>query len=110
MIDIVATCADLAGLDYPKRFADNDILPLEGVSLKPTFSGKSLGRKDALYFEHHLNCAIRDRDWKLVRKGQTGRESKLYDWELYDMRSDRVELHDDAAMEGVRAIIIYYLH
>ena len=94
LIDIMATCVDVAGVDYPKRFAGYDVLALEGVSLKPTFSGKPLGRKNALYFEHHLNCAIRDGNWKLVRKGRPGREAKLFSWELYNMSNDRTELHD----------------
>ncbi len=94
VIDIMATCVDVAGVEYPSRFADQDVVPLEGVSLRPTFSGSSLERAGALYFEHHLNCAIRDGDWKLVRKGQPGKPSKLFPWELYDMSKDRVELHD----------------
>ncbi|MCH8042386.1 MAG: arylsulfatase [Planctomycetes bacterium] len=94
VIDIMATCVDVAGGKFPKKFAGKELIPLEGVSLRPTFSGKSLGRKDALYFEHHLNCAIRDGDWKLVRKGNTGRPAKLHAWELYNMRKDRAELHN----------------
>jgi arylsulfatase len=94
VIDIMATCVDAGGVEYPKKFADHDIIPVEGVSLKPTFSGKELQRKDAIYFEHHLNCAIRDGDWKLVRYGQTGRNSNLRAWELYNMADDRVELHN----------------
>jgi len=95
IIDIMATCADVAGIkQYPKKFGENDIQPLEGVSLRPTFSGKALERKDALYFEHHLNSAIRDGDWKLVCKGQLGREAKMHAWELYDMSKDRSELNN----------------
>jgi arylsulfatase len=97
VIDIMATCVDVARVEYPTHFANQDILPLEGVSLQPTFSGDSSERKDALYFEHHLNCAIRDGNWKLVRKGQPGKEPKLFAWELYDMRVDRTELHDLSA-------------
>ena len=97
VIDVMATCIDVAGGEFPKKFAGNDLIPLEGVSLRPSFSGKSLARKDALYFEHHLNCAIRDGDWKLVRKGQTGRPAKLHAWELYNMSEDRPELHNVAA-------------
>jgi len=97
VIDIMATCVDAAGVKYPSRFADHDIIPLEGASLRPTFCGSPFERTDALYFEHHLNCAIRDGDWKLVRKGQPGREAKLFPWELYDMSKDRTELHDLSA-------------
>ncbi len=94
VIDIMATCVDVGAVDYPPSIAGQQILPLEGVSLRPSFSGQSLDRQDALYFEHHLNCAVRDGDWKLVRKGQPGRPAKLFDWELYNMVNDRPELHD----------------
>ncbi len=94
VMDLMATCLDVGGVKHPKEFGGHKIQPLEGVSLRPSFSGKDLGRKDALYFDHHLNGAIRDGRWKLVRKGQTGRDSKLFDWELYDMKDDRSETQD----------------
>jgi arylsulfatase A-like enzyme len=91
LIDVMATCVDISGLDYPKKSGEHEIDPLEGVSLGPAFRGKPLKRTDALYFEHHLNCAVRDGDWKLVRYGRTGRPSTLQPWELYDMAKDRIE-------------------
>jgi arylsulfatase len=94
LIDLMATCLDVAGIAHPKKFGGHEIQPLEGVSLRPAFHGKQLGRKDALYFDHHLNGAIRDGQWKLVRYGQTGRESKLFAWELYDMEMDRSETNN----------------
>ncbi len=97
VIDIMATCADVAGGAYPRKFGEHEIIPIEGVSLLPAFSGKPVERTDALYFEHHLNCAIRDGDWKLVRKGQTGRDAKLFAWELYNVKTDRAELQNVAA-------------
>lgn len=97
VIDIMATCADVAGGAYPRKFGEHEIIPVEGVSLLPAFSGKPVERTDALYFEHHLNCAIRDGDWKLVRKGQTGRDAKLFAWELYNVKTDRAELQNVAA-------------
>jgi arylsulfatase A-like enzyme len=96
VIDIMATCADVAGGVYPKKFGEHEIIPIEGVSLRPAFSGKSLERSDALYFEHHLNCAIRDGDWKLVCKGKAGREVKNFGWELYNVKTDRAELQNVA--------------
>ena len=91
LIDLMATFVDIAGLQYPAKFGEHAIDPLEGVSLVPAFKGKDLERTDALYFEHHLNCAVRDGDWKLVRYGRTGRPSTLQAWELYDMAKDRIE-------------------
>lgn len=90
LIDIMATCVDVSGADYPKKIDDNSIKPLEGVSLKPAFSGRSLNRQQPLFWEHEGNRAVRDGDWKLVAK-----ENKP--WELYDLRTDRSETHNLAA-------------
>lgn len=48
-------------------------------------------KREALYWEHEGNRAIRMGRWKLVAKGPAG------SWELYDMDADRTELHDLAA-------------
>jgi len=90
LIDIIATCVDLAGAKYPKEFNGRAILPMEGKSLVSAFSNKAIMR-DALYWEHGGNAAIRVDDWKLVRSGRKG------PWELYDLKTDRTELHDLAA-------------
>ena len=81
-------------LGEEKKFGGHKIQPLEGVSLKLAFNGKTLGRTDALYFDHHLNGAIRDGQWKLVRYGDSGRNAKLHPWQLYDMENDRSEQND----------------
>ncbi|MDR1383168.1 MAG: sulfatase-like hydrolase/transferase [Planctomycetaceae bacterium] len=87
LVDLMATCLDLAGGTYPKTYNDNKITPLEGVTLVPGFSGKSLTRTKPLVWEHEGNRAIRVGNRKLVAKGaQT--------WELYDLESDRSELHN----------------
>jgi arylsulfatase A-like enzyme len=90
LIDIMATCVDLAGAKYPKMVDDNAIKPLEGTSLRPAFAGESLNRNQPLFWEHEGNRAIRDGDWKLVAK-----ENKP--WELYDLKTDRSETHDLSA-------------
>jgi arylsulfatase A-like enzyme len=86
LIDIMATCVDLSGATYPKEFAGKTITPLEGKSLVPAFAGKSIQR-DALFWEHEGNAAIRVGDHKLVRQGHTGA------WELYDLKTDRTEMN-----------------
>jgi arylsulfatase len=63
---------------------------MEGRSLAPAFADKPIAR-DALYWEHEGNAAVRVGDWKLVRKGAAG------PWELYDLNKDRTELNDLAA-------------
>ena len=88
LIDIMATCLDLAGAGYPAEFSGEKIPPLEGVSLRPLFEGKALTRKEPIFFEHEGNRAVRDGQWKLVAKGPRGK------WELYDIDKDRIEQHD----------------
>jgi arylsulfatase len=84
LIDVLATCVELAGAKYPA-----DATPFEGKSLLPAFAGKPLGR-EALFWEHEGNRAVRAGDWKLVAKDNRP-------WELYDLSKDRIEAHDLAA-------------
>lgn len=95
LIDIMATCVAVSGAKYSERFDGHDILPMEGTSLVPAFDGQSLDR-DALYWEHEGNRAMRQATWKLVAKGRRGA------WELYDMEADRTELDDLASREPER--------
>jgi len=103
LIDLMATCVDLAGASYPKKFNGETITPMEGVSLLPAFAGQSLARSQPIFWEHEGNRAVRDGRWKLVSKFPEG-------WELYDIASDRAELHDLAAQqpERVRAMAQSY--
>ena len=96
LIDIMATCVDLSGAKYPAEFSGNKIQPMEGRSLAPAFDNKPIER-DAIFWEHEGNAAVRVGDWKLVRLGRTG------PWELYNMKADRTELHDLSAQEPGRA-------
>jgi arylsulfatase len=95
LIDIMATCVDLAGATYPKEFAGKPITPLEGQSLRGAFDGNPILR-DAIYWEHEGNRAVRQGDWKLVAKAPQGA------WELYNMAVDRTEMHDLATSEPQR--------
>jgi len=99
LIDIMATCVDVAAADYPKHYKAQAIQPMEGRSLVPIFAGGSVER-EALYWEHEGNAAVRVGNWKLVRKGKEGA------WELYDMKADRTELQDLATQhpEQVRTL------
>ena len=88
LIDLMATAVDVAGATYPKTYHDGQsIKPMEGKSLVPAFLGEPIER-DAIYWEHEGNRAIRVGDFKLVAKGQNGA------WELYDISKDRSEQKD----------------
>lgn len=100
LIDIMATCVDVSGADYPEVFNDSTINPMEGKSLLSAFDDESLDR-EALYWEHEGNRAIRIGKWKLVSKPYRRpreldaiEELPLEEWELYDMEMDRSETNN----------------
>jgi arylsulfatase A-like enzyme len=95
LIDIMATCVDLAGATYPAEFNGQRITPLEGRSLAPAFENKSIQR-EAIFWEHEGNRALRAGPWKLVAKGPAGK------WELYDLDADRSEMNDLAGQQPER--------
>ncbi|MBN2129623.1 MAG: arylsulfatase [Sedimentisphaerales bacterium] len=96
VVDLMATCVDVAGATYPANYGGQPIRPLEGKSLVNAFAGKPIER-DALYWEHEGNRAVRVGQWKLVAKGPAG------PWELYDVGRDRTEQHDLAQQHPKRA-------
>ena len=49
LIDLAATCVDLGGAEYPREVAGNKIVPLQGISLRPAFSGQPLARENPLF-------------------------------------------------------------
>jgi arylsulfatase len=89
VIDLMPTVVELAGAAYPKQRNGREILPPEGVSLVPAFSGK-LVERGPLFWEHEGNRAVRQDNWKLVAgNGEP--------WQLYDLSHDRTELKDLSA-------------
>ncbi|MFV1967167.1 MAG: arylsulfatase [Pirellulaceae bacterium] len=97
LIDLMATAVDVAGATYPETYHDGQkITPMEGTSLVTAFEGKGIDR-EAIYWEHEGNRAIRVGDWKLVAKGARGA------WELYNIAKDRSEQNDLASAHPERA-------
>ncbi len=95
LIDLMATCVHLAQATYPREFHGEAILPMEGVSLVPAFSGRTMHRSQPIFWEHEGNRAIRDGNWKLVSKHPG-------DWELYNIVADRTEMNNLASQQPER--------
>jgi len=87
--DVMATFLDVADTAYPAEYNGRPIKPIEGFSMVPTFAD-SAPTRDVLYWEHEGNKAVRRGKWKLVCRHPG-------DWELYDMDTDRSEMHDLAS-------------
>jgi arylsulfatase len=92
IIDLMATCLDVAGAPYPSEFNGQRITPLEGISLKPLLIGQEWKGHDALFFEHEGNRAVRQGKWKLVS------EYPKNQWQLYDIEKDRSERNDVSSL------------
>lgn len=104
VIDLMATCVDLADATYPAQYKNRTVQPMEGISLITALKGEALKRDAPLFFEHEGNAAIRDGRWKLVRL-------RNKPWELYDLQADRTETNDLAKQhpERVKAIAATWL-
>ena len=94
LIDIMATCVDLADAQYPQKKREVSIQPMEGMSLSSVFSDDKLPERHIM-FEHEGNAAIRMGRWKLVAQhAMLPNGTKTDKWELYDIENDRSELNN----------------
>lgn len=98
LIDLLPTWMELAGESarYPGAAQEQDVAPLDGISISPSFSGKSLQRSQPLFFQFLGGNAVHDGDWKMVRSGSKP-------WELYHFQDGgRTESHDLATVHPER--------
>lgn len=102
VIDLMATCLDAASVKYPQQHNGHRITPLEGKSLVPAFQNQPIQR-EAIYWEHEGNRAVRVGKWKLV--AEHGKP-----WELYDLEADRTELNNlvESHPDRVQQMITIY--
>lgn len=85
IIDLMATCLNLAETKYPLAHDGQAILPQRGSSLVPIFQDRQRPEPPLLYWEHTGHQAVRMGPWKLVA-------NRNRDWELYNLETDRTEL------------------
>ena len=88
LVDVLPTILDITGTSYPVEFGGHTVQKLDGESFAGLFRpGSDRVRERPIFWEHEGNAALRQGDWKIVRKhGQA--------WELYNMVDDRTELND----------------
>ena len=100
--DIMPTCLEAAGAEYPDSYRGHEIKPLDGASLLHSFLDPASVRNDTIYWEHEGNRAVREGRWKLTsyyneiheEMQRVGTGKRTGDWELYDLSTDRTELDD----------------
>jgi len=84
VIDMMATCLDLADATYPAEFAGEKLLPHESHSLVPILNGNTVDRQHAYIFNHAGTHALVKGDYKIVREGKGP-------WALYNLAKNRTE-------------------
>jgi arylsulfatase A-like enzyme len=94
VVDLMPTILQATGTRYPQTRNENELLPLEGISLLPAFAGEPLPER-WLFWEHEGNKAVRHGNWKAVAKG-------TQPWQLYDLQHDSLELHNLAELQPQR--------
>ncbi len=97
IIDLMATCIDAAGGQWPSELNGKQLDPLPGKSLLPIFAGQQREGHDALYFQLFDHRAMIAGDWKLVSDWDRP-------WALYNLKEDRTEMRDLSKSEAERRI------
>lgn len=90
--DFMATIVELTGAEYPKKRNGVNIYPCVGKSLLPVFKTGTRKPHEVMFWEHRLEGAVRQGDWKAVLTENNNR------WYLYNVKNDRTELHDMSKM------------
>lgn len=96
LIDIAPTILELAGGQWPTAWGKAKVPPPPGKSLVPVFTKDNSVRHDFFWWFHEGHKALRVGDWKVVSLGGSS------PWELYNLRTDRSEMHDVAAANPER--------
>ncbi|MGM0491045.1 MAG: arylsulfatase [Planctomycetota bacterium] len=99
VIDLLPTCLDAAGAEYPRKYSSRTIAPADGKSLLPVFHGEQRKGHQSLFWRFAHGRAVRQGDWKLVKMDNRP-------WELYNLEADPAELNDlaDSMPEKVETL------
>lgn len=88
VIDFMATCVDLAQVNYPTTFKGNAITPQAGTSLVPVLQNGKRADPEYIFWEHFGSKSLREGNWKLVQLDDKS------PWQLFNLHEDRTELID----------------
>jgi arylsulfatase len=104
VMDFMATCLDVAQVEYPTEFKGRTPLPIEGKSLVPIFHGSERQAHRQLCWAVPWHHAIRMGKWKAIKPRKGG------PWQLYDLDADGTETTDlaDREPERVRQLTRQY--
>jgi len=91
-VDIMATLVDITGADYPSKFNNQKIVPMQGMSLYPVLQGKAMQREMPIFWQWSKGRAVRKGEWKAVAEGVNS------PWELYNMVNDPSETENLATL------------
>lgn len=102
VMDLFPTLLELAGATYPSRWHERATPSLEGRSLVSVLESDKATPPRTLFWENFGHRAVRRGDWKLV--------AKHHRWELYNLKTDRSEMHDLAGAhpDKVRELAVQY--
>ncbi|MEM8670371.1 MAG: arylsulfatase [Planctomycetota bacterium] len=98
VVDLMATCIDVADAHYPSKFNRQTFKPPSGQSLFAAMRDRQSAEPRTLFWEHETHSAIRVGDWKLVTLKGMDDDA----WELYDLSQTRTETTNVASEQPDR--------
>lgn len=98
-VDLAPTMLDAAGVAIPPD--------MQGASFLPLLKNKNVKGRKAMYYHYYENgehkvsphFGIKTKQYKLIRFYK-----RVNDWELYDLQSDRYEMHNLYGKKGYEKI------
>jgi arylsulfatase len=95
VVDMLATCLELGGGEFPRTWDGVSITDHESLSLVPVISGEKQPRDHVYYFNHGGSHAVIQGDFKIIRERNGV-------WALYNLAKNRTETRDLSADDPQR--------